>query len=526
MIDKELPLVSFNAPSRASTAWLAPIFHRTSQISMQKSGERLDFLERVLPFAIVISVLIYEILTEFVLSNFIPDWINFALNNLIFGIFGAFVTIIVLEWLRSHLEAEAKREDESNARDRQLAAISSDSADAILFVGNDGTIQSWNHGAELIFGYRGDEIVGKHFQVLLPKELRENGELNYLSNELGQKGYIRGHVTKRLTKDGRIIKVELTRTLLHDETGAVIGSSAILRDVTEREQVQEQTRELNRVLEAQVAKRTRELLLANDELARGKRELEKANAELRQLDQLKSEFVSMVSHELRAPLANISGVFQLLLEDERDSLSINQRELASLANEQVERLGRLVKGVLNVSRIQAGEVEFNLQAFDLAELLEKDCSCWLASDARHRYLCQTSPKLPAVLADRDRVEEVLSNLVDNASKYSSEGTSICVAAQLCGLEVVVSVRDEGVGVASEDVKKIFEKFYRVERNDARQTYGHGLGLYISRQYIQSMGGRLWVDSKVGQGSTFYFSLPLAENVDCTKTGPLVKEQIK
>jgi PAS domain S-box-containing protein len=513
--------VSVNEPSRGSNTWLAPIIQRTRQIPTHKIGDRLDWLERALPFAIVISVLVYEILTEFVLQDFIPDWINFALNNLIFGVFGAFVTIMTLEWLRSHLEAEAKREDQSNAHARQLAAISSDSADAILFVGNDGTIASWNRGAELLFGYRSEEVTGKHFQFLLPKELRDRGELDYLDDELRKNGYIRGYVTKRLTKDGRVIKVELTRTLLRDETGAVIGSSAILRDVTEREQVQEQTRELNRVLEAQVAKRTRELLLANDELARGKRELEKANAELRQLDQLKSEFVSMVSHELRAPLANISGVFQLMLEDDRDSLSINQRELASLANEQVERLGRLVKGVLNVSRIQAGEVEFNLQAFDLGELLENECSRWLASDTRHRYVLQVSSDLPTVQADRDRVEEVLSNLVDNAAKYSSEGTSICIAAQACGAEAVISIHDEGVGVGSEDMKKIFEKFYRVERNDARQTYGHGLGLYISRQYILSMSGRLWVDSKVGQGSTFYFSLPLAEKID-SKTEPLVK----
>ncbi len=485
-------------------------------------AERLDLLERALPFGIVISVLVYELIAEFILREFFPGWIHFAINNLIFGIFGAFVTLIVLEWLRSHLELEAQRENEANARARQLAAISSNSADAILFVGTDGTIQSWNSGAELIFGYRGEEVVGKHFQVLMPPELREGGELDYIHGELSRMGYIRGYVTKRMTKDGKIIAVELTRTLLRDETGAIIGSSAILRDVTEREQIQERTRELNRVLEAQVAKRTRELLLANDELARGKRELEKANAELRQLDQLKSEFVSMVSHELRAPLANISGVFQLLLEDERDSLSVNQRELASLANDQVERLARLVKGVLNVSRIQAGEIEFHSQAFDLPELLEKECSRWLASDARHRYVCQASRNLPPVLADRDRVEEVLTNLVDNAAKYSQEGTSICVAAQVCEPEMVVSIRDEGVGVSTEDMKKIFDKFYRVERDDARQTYGHGLGLYLSRQFIQGMGGRLWVESKVGQGSTFFFSLPLAEKVACEKMESVVK----
>lgn len=497
--------------SRFLGSILDPILGRMMRVSLQTVGDRLDLLERLLPFAIIIVVLLYNIIFEFVLEESIPPLVRFVADNLIFGIFGAFVTLVVLEWLRHHFEVEAQREREFNAHAHQLAAITSDSAEAILFVDNAGVIQSWNRGAELIFGYRAEEIVGKHFQILLPQQLREEGELAYLEKELGDKGYIRGHVTQRVTKNGETITVELTRTLLRDEKGSPIGSSAILRDVTERERIQEQTRELNRVLEAQVTKRTRELSLANQELINGKRDLEKANAELRQLDELKSEFVSMVSHELRAPLANISGVFQLLLEDDRDSLSINQRELVSLADEQVGRLARLVKGVLNVSRIQSGEIEFQMQAFDLLELIEKGCTHWSASDSRHRYLCMIETRLPLVSGDRDRVEEVIANLMDNAAKYSGEGTSIRISAQVSGGEMIVTVKDEGVGISSEELEKVFDKFYRVERDDARETYGHGLGLYISRKFIEGMGGRLWVESQPGQGSIFYFTIPLAKS---------------
>lgn len=502
--------VSDKRDSRFLGSVLDPILSRTTRISPQTIGDRLDLLERVLPFAIVLFVLLYNIVFGFLLDDTVPPLVRFVVDNLIFGIFGAFVTLLVLEWLRHHFDLEAQREREFNAHAHQLAAITSDSADAILFIDTAGVIRSWNRGAELIFGYHANEIVGKHFQILLPQHLREQGELAYLEKELEGKGFIRGHITQRVTKNSETIMVELTRTLLRDETGAALGSSAILRDVTERERIQEQTRELNRVLEAQVSKRTRELSLANQELVNGKRELEKANAELRQLDELKSEFVSMVSHELRAPLANISGVFQLLLEDDHDSLSVNQRELLSLADEQVGRLARLVKGVLNVSRIQSGEIEFQQQSFDLLELFEKGCAHWSASDPRHRYLCMVETDLPLVSGDRDRVEEVIANLMDNAAKYSGEGTSIRLAAKVSGDEMVIQVQDEGVGISSEDLDKVFDKFYRVERDDARQTYGHGLGLYISRKFIEGMGGRLWVESQPGQGSIFYFTIPLAQ----------------
>ncbi len=487
-----------------------PFLTRLVTVPRDTWSARLDRLERSVPISVVLAVLAYEIVVNLVLRGEEAQWVRFALDNLIFGLFGAFVSMLALEWLRHRFEQEHQREREANARARQLAAITEDSADAILFVDLDGTIRAWNHGAELLFGYGAEEIVGKHFQVLLPQDLREKGELDFIAKETAEKGYLRGYVTRRVAKDGRVLTMELTRTLLRDETGKPSGSSAILRDVTARERLQEQTQEINRVLEAQVAKRTRELLQANADLKQGQQELEKANADLRQLDQLKSEFVSLVSHELRAPLANITGVFELLLGDARDPLSVNQRELLSIADEQVRRLARLVRGVLNVSRIEAGEMQFNTQDFDITELLEKECGHWCASDAKHRYACAAPRHLPLVWADRDRVEEVLTNLVDNAAKYSQEGTLISVSAHAEGAALVISIQDEGAGIAPEELKKIFDKFYRVERDDARQTYGHGLGLYISRKLIQAMSGKLWGESVIGRGSTFYFSLPLAK----------------
>lgn len=394
--------------------------------------------------------------------------------------------------------------------ERLLAAITADSADAIIWLDNADVIQSWNRGAEIIFGYTPAEIIGKHFEILVPNDLRVGGELEHLNQELASCGFIRNYITQRVAKDGTVLAVELTRTQLRNEQGQAMGSSAILRDVTKRERAQAQIRELNRQLETQVAQRTHELSEANQQLRRRQRELEKANAELERLDELKSEFVSLVSHELRAPLSNISGSLQLLLdEDDANPLTSHQREMIALANDQTERLARLVKGVLNIARIEAGNAALSFQAFDLCVLIQHLLEQWRVCDLEHQWLGPTAANLPSVWGDRDRVEEVLTNLFDNAYKYSNPQGTISVELQVVEDQLVVSISDQGKGIPKQELEKIFDKFYRIERSDARQTYGSGLGLYISIKLIQAMGGTLWAESRVGHGSTFYISLPLA-----------------
>ncbi len=469
----------------------------------------LRWMQRLLPLAIIIAVLAYEIPAELIFSERISPNFRLVFEIGFFGLFGAIVTWSALEWVRRRIEEQARQENEARAQQRQLAAVTANSADAIMFIDNDGLIQSWNRGAELIFGYAPDEVVGKHFQLLMPEHLINSGELEFLNGEIAKRGYIRDYVTQRVAKDKRVIIVEITRSLLRDEKGRIIGTAAILRDVTDRERAEAEILELNRHLEQQVAERTRELSEANRGLRWQQRELEKAYAELQQLDKLKSEFVSLVSHELRAPLTNISGSLQLLIEDEASGLSSNQREILTLANEQADRLTRLVKSILNVSRIEAGQMEFSPQAFDIFELIDRAISQWVNCDQFHRYRGPGTRNLPSVWADRDRVEEVLTNLIENAGKYSSEGTEIRIETQIREDRMIISITDQGEGIASEELAKLFNKFTRVERGDARQTYGYGLGLYISRKYVEAMGGQLWAESEPGRGSTFSFSLPLA-----------------
>lgn len=460
----------------------------------------------ILPFVIVAAVAAYSFVSELFLQAQIAAWTRVVVEILIFGCVGAVVVWFALGWLRRYMAAQLARDREARAQERILASITANSADAIILLDNDGLIQQWNHGAELLFGYRPAEIVGQHFRALVPPE--RHSELERINRLLLEQGAVRGWITRRITRDGKQVTVDLTRTLLRDEQGNVIGSSAILRDITEREENALRVREMNRQLETQVAQRTRELAESNKELRKRQRELEEANAELQELDTLKSEFVSLVSHELRAPLANVSGSLELLLSDS-NHLTVHQRELLTLANDQVARLARLVRGILNVSRIEAGQTLLQMQAFDISAMIERMCSQWQLCDPDHTYHADIVGNLPSVWADRDRIEEVLTNLLENAFKYSDPDTEIRVRAETRENEMWITVSDRGKGIQAEDLQRIFDKFYRIERGDARQTYGHGLGLYISIKLVEAMGGRLWAESEQDKGSTFYFSLPLA-----------------
>lgn len=477
----------------------------------------LALLQRVIPIAIILSVLAYEVTFEVLLHQWIGVWPRIALEITIFGVVGAGIVWLALEWVRRRLIEQAVHEEAARRQEQLLATITFNSADAITLLDNEGCFRSWNHGAELLFGYNSAEVMGQPYTLIVPPERR--GELKQIDGELDTKGVVHNWITQRVTKDGRLLTVELTRTLLHNKEGQRIGSSAIIRDVTERERAQNEIRQLNRQLETQVAQRTSELSDANRELRKRQRELEMANEELKELDQLKSEFVSLVSHELRAPLANISGSLELLLAEPND-LTDNQRDLLSLTSEQVARLSRLVRGILNVSRIEAGQTVLQPQAFDLADMITRDLSQWQTCDPSRVYRAVVSPNSPSVWADRDRVEEVLTNLLENAYKYTEEGTEITVEAGVADDYMIVSVSDQGEGISPQDLQRIFDKFYRVERDDARRTYGYGLGLYISFKLIEEMGGRLWAESERNHGSRFYFSLPLAGHVKSPRSAAI------
>lgn len=483
---------------------------------------RLKRLSRLLPFAVFFSVLLYEVLIYLFFQQ-MPDTTHLVFDLFIYGTIGPVMSWLTLNWITQRVEesdralaakAQAEREQQraiqsAREQERLLATVCSNSADAIITLDNDGIIKTWNRGAEMMFGYAADDVLGKHFRIIVPPELDTSGELQWLADQVRERGYIRNFETERLAKDGRRVIVDLTRTTLYDEHGQVIGSSAILRDMTERVRAEQAIQQLNLELEAKVADRTAQLGAATETLRRRNAELEKANQDLHQLDELKSEFVSMVSHELRAPLTNINGSLELLLEGDAPGYDRQHRDLLQIVSEQSARLTRLVQGILNVSRIEAGQLVLQPQAFNIVGLIEKVIGVWESREVSNRFEHPQAQNLPSVWADRDRTEEILFNLIDNAIKYSAEGGLIRINAESNGKIVVVSVSDHGVGIPADEVDKIFDKFHRVDRGDATETYGHGLGLYICRKLVEAQGGEISVDSTLGEGSTFQFTLPLA-----------------
>lgn len=244
----------------------------------------------------------------------------------------------------------------------------------------------------------------------------------------------------------------------------------------------------------------------------------------REVERLKNEFVSIVSHELRTPLTSILGFTELLLV--RQFAVAEQRQFIQTVYDQANHLSKLVEDLLSVSRIEAGKVRLHRWVVALRQVIA-ELTNQIGQLERHRLLIRLVEPMPPVYVDRDKVKQVLFNLVTNAIKYSPDGGEIELAAQEVrvgedgsggggvplehpvGRWILVSVRDQGIGIAPEHVPLIWERFYRVDNTNTRRIGGTGLGLSITRSLVELHGGRIWLESAVGRGSVFFFTLPVA-----------------
>jgi len=270
--------------------------------------------------------------------------------------------------------------------------------------------------------------------------------------------------------------------------------------VEQKEQAEAEVYRLNFELQQRVEERTRELKAKAEELTT-------ANERLKELDQLKSEFVSLVSHELRAPLTNVRSAIELM---ELSCPAHNETciQMFSIVGGQIRRLGGLVDDVLNVSRIEAGGLSLTYAAVDIAQIAERVVDAISTRQTGHIFRRPNRAVQPRVWADADRLYEVVTNLVDNATKYSPPRSEVILDLYTEGQEAVISVSDSGPGIPAEEHSHIFEKFHRLDLGDAKETYGYGLGLYLCHRLVEAMNGRIWVESEPGQGATFRFTMPL------------------
>lgn len=229
----------------------------------------------------------------------------------------------------------------------------------------------------------------------------------------------------------------------------------------------------------------------------------------RELDQLKSDFVSTVSHEFRTPLTSIAMGVGLLLE--RHPNADREHQLLAAVDEDTRRLTRLVNDLLDLSRIESGRIQMEFAPVSFAELLRQAADLFRgqAESKGLKLVIDVPPELPLAWADQARISWVLSNLVDNALRYTPTGGSITLSAQAKGNRLYVSVADTGVGIPPSEHESIFRKFVQLPAPEGTSTGGAGLGLSIAREVVEAHGGRIWVESNVGAGSTFIFTLRLA-----------------
>lgn len=248
------------------------------------------------------------------------------------------------------------------------------------------------------------------------------------------------------------------------------------------------------------------------------KELSVVNAHLKQADEAKSEFLSIASHELRTPVSVVKGYLSLIMEGAYGKINDEVRQKLEEVFQMNERLIRIINNLLNTSRIETNRVEFSITEFESAELLEfviEELKVRAKQKDVALVLKKSTAKLPLVMADKEKTHQVISNLIDNAIKYSPEGSKIFISSGPSedGSSVFFRIKDAGIGMTSVSKKNIFKRFYRVSNEETRKQKGTGLGLYICQTFVDGMGGTVYVeDSAPGKGSTFVFTLPISEAV--------------
>lgn len=360
----------------------------------------------------------------------------------------------------------------SEEKHAMLAAIIESSDDAIISKTLEGKITSWNAAAEYMFGYKEHEVLGKHISILIPKSRLQEEDTIITNIKNGTK--VDHFETIRITKSGREIAISLTVSPIKNSRGVIIGASKIARDISVQVAAQEQ--------------------------------LQLYNSELEKMNSYKDEFIGMASHELKTPLTSVSLYLQMLARSLSDEA--NKKFVIRSVN-QINKLSGLISDLLDVSKVQSGKLILRPDHFDLVELIDDVVEILQETNRTHTIVFEKElAGAGTIYADKHRVEQVLINLLNNAIKYSPKADRVIVKLSTTADRVRVEVKDFGIGVPIEQQQRIFDRFYRIEELGPAYS-GLGIGLYLSSEIVSRHGGKLWVESALGAGSTFIFEFPFA-----------------
>ena len=352
-----------------------------------------------------------------------------------------------------------------------LADIVAIAADAIICLDEDQRITLFNEGAEQIFGWKADEIIGEPLDRLLPDRSRDVHRRHVegfrdapeTSRRMGHRQEISG-----IRKNGEEFPAEAAIAKVH--MGKQVVFSVVLRDITE-----------------QVALRKRLQAAVN----------------------ARDDTVAVIAHDLRNPVSAVKMLSSAVLQRaETEKLSRDSTEQVTLIRQAALQMDRLIQDLLDVTRVETGRLVIGPEPIGVAELLESAMETLrpLVESAGIELAEELAPALPRVNADRQRVAQVLSNLIGNSIKATSKGGRITVRARAADEQVEIAVIDTGSGIPADQMSHIFDRFWQSERSSIR-TRGAGLGLPIAKGIVEAHGGRLWGESKAGAGSTFFLTLP-------------------
>jgi len=371
----------------------------------------------------------------------------------------------------------------ANAESR-LSELLEAAPDSIIEVDRDGRILLTNKATEKLFGYSRDELIGRPVDLLLPDALQDRHvhHREAYTEYPGTRPMGQGLVLSARHRDGAEIPVEISLSPIR--IGDSFSVMAIVRDVTER-----------RAFELQIRK-------ANQELEARNREVENAN-------QLKSEFLASMSHELRTPLHTIIGFTELLKEESQGPLNDAQKRFAGHVYRDSVHLLELINDILDLSKIEANQMELLIESFDAREVLREAMQAMTpAAKAKNMSMGGQFDTPVYILADRVRFREIVTNLLSNAVKFTPKGGSVCVdIAVTAPATATISIADTGIGIAPADQQVIFDRFRQVGSAASGVREGTGLGLAIVKRLVEMHGGTIGVESSPGKGSVFTVTIP-------------------
>ena len=376
---------------------------------------------------------------------------------------------------------------------RRLASIVESSEDAIVSKDLNGIITSWNHGAQLIFGYTAEEVIGKSVTVLIPEE-RFDEEPEILGR-ISRGDRIQHYETVRRRKDGSLVDISLTVSPIRNERDEIVGASKIARDISQRKK----------------AEADREQMFKNAQEARA--DAEKAN-------QLKDEFLATLSHELRNPLNVILGYSEVLLRNDEVHQSAFLKRAVEILRRNAEAQSQLVSDLLDLSRLHTGKLSLNRETVSLTTAVNNAVETVRAEAAvkNIEISVNTSGELLFVDADPLRLEQVVWNLLNNAVKFTPSGGVVAIDLARTEDEALVIVKDTGPGIDPAFAPHLFEMFRQADASSSRRHGGMGIGLALVRQLVRLHDGSVAMESSgLGQGAKFTVRLPLSRETTARRS---------